>query len=292
MTWVNAVVQGALLGGNYALLAAGLSIMFGVMRIINLAHGDLAVLGTYVVWALLAHAGVPVFAGLAISLAIMLGVGYALQLTVLERSLRGGMLTPLLATFGLAVVIQNGLLIAFSPDVQSLGGDVGALATASWQVVGGLSLPAVGLATLATAAAVVESLELFLTRTRAGAVWRAVSEDVDVSRLVGIDARRVYATATAVAVALAALGGFALAVRSTFDPTAGPVQLIFAFEAVVIGGLGSLRGTLIGGIALGVAQTIGANINPQYAVLAGNVLFLGVLAVRSGAIRPGRQVVA
>jgi branched-chain amino acid transport system permease protein len=285
MTWVNVVVQGVLLGGFYALLACGLSIMFGVMRIINLAHGDLAVLGAYLVWLLLAHLAVPPYAALVIVVPAMLAVGFVLQVGVLERSLRSGVLTPLLSTFGLSVVIQNLLLIAFSPDVRSLGGTAGAVTTASLRLPGDLSVPVLGLLILATAVLIVAGLQLYLDRTRGGAAWRAASQDPEVAGLVGIDARAVYATATAVAVAIAAVGGLFLAIRSTFDPASGPTQLIFAFEAVVIGGLGSLRGTLVGGVVLGVAQAVGAQLNPQYAVLAGHVVFLAVLASRGGALR-------
>ena len=281
MIWVNAVIQGALLGGFYALLACGLSIMFGVMRIINLAHGDLAVLGAYIVWLLLSSYHVPLPLAVIIALAVMIAFGYLLQLAVLDRSLRAGVLTPLLATFGLAIVIQNGLLIVFSPDVRSLGAEAGSLAISSWRLTNELSLPLLGVLTLAVAIAVIEGVQAFLRRTTLGAKWRAASEDAEAAQLVGIDASRVYAAATALAVGIAALGGIALALRSTFEPSAGPTQLIFAFEAVVIGGLGSLRGTLIGGIALGIAQALGSVVNPQYAVLAGHVVFLAVLLARS-----------
>ena len=283
MTWVNVVVQGVLLGGFYALLACGLSIMFGVMRIINLAHGDLAVLGAYLVWLLLAHLAVPPYVALVLVLPVMLAAGFILQVGILDRSLRSGVLTPLLSTFGLSVVIQNLLLIAFSPDVRSLGGSAGDFATASLRLSADLSVPVLGLAILATAVVIIGGLQLYLAGTRGGAAWRAASQDAEVAGLVGIDARTVYATATAVAVAIAAIGGVFLAIRSTFDPLSGPTQLIFAFEAVVIGGLGSVRGTLIGGIALGVAQAVGAQINPQYAVLAGHVVFLAVLVARRSA---------
>ena len=282
MTWVNAVVQGVMLGGFYALLACGLSIMFGVMRIINLAHGDLAVLGAYVVWLLLARFNVPPYVALVVVLPMMLVVGYVLQIGILDRSLRSSVLTPLLATFGLSVVIQNLLLIAFSPDVRSLGGDAGAITTASWKLSNDLSIPLLGLVILLVAVLIVAGLQLFLVRTRRGSIWRAASQDPDVAGLIGIDARTVYATATAIAVAIAAVGGFFLTIRSTFEPVSGPTQLIFAFEAVVIGGMGSLAGTLVGGIVLGVAQTLGAQINPQYAVLAGNLVFLAVLITRRG----------
>jgi branched-chain amino acid transport system permease protein len=284
MTWVNVVVQGVLLGGVYALLACGLSLMYGVMRIINLAHGDLAVVGAYLVTVVLDHAGVSPFIAFLAVLPVMLAIGYVLQRTILDRSLRAGMLTPILATFGLAIAIQNILLRQFSPDVRSLGGSAGSLTTASWRITAQLSISAIGALTLGVAIAVVGGLHLFLHRTRFGSMMRATAQDVDSAELVGINSRSVYAWATAIAVATAALGGLFLGIRSTFDPTAGPTQLIFAFEAVVIGGLGSLWGTLAGGIVLGVSQTTGAQIDPNYSILAGNVVFLVVIATRRGGL--------
>jgi branched-chain amino acid transport system permease protein len=282
MTIVNAIVQGIFLGAFYAVLACGLSIMFGVMRIINLAHGDIAVLGAYVVFVIVQGTGMSPFVAFIAALPVMIVLGYVLQLTILERSLKSGILTPLLATFGLSIVIQNLLLIQFSPDVRSLGGEAGAITTSSWQVTSGLSLSALGIVILVVAVVVFGSLQLFLSRTRIGWMMRATAEDADAAELAGIDSRGVYARATALAVAIAALGGLFLAIRSVFDPLSGPTQLIFAFEAVVIGGMGSLWGTLLGGLALGVAQTVGAQINPEYSALAGHLLFLAVLVVRYG----------
>ena len=282
MTWVNAIVQGILLGGLYALFACGLSLLFGVMRIINLAHGDLAVLGAFLVWTISTQLDVNPFWGLLLGLPVMLVLGYFLQRTVLSRSLRGGPLTPLLVTFGLGIVIQNGLLQAYSPDVRSLGGSAGRVATGSWRLTDQLSIPYIGVLTLATAVLVLGGLHLVLRRTGFGRDMRATALDPDTASLVGVPAAAVYARATAIAVAIATVAGAFLAVHSTFDPSSGPTQLIFAFEAVVIGGLGSLWGTLTGGIVLGVAQTIGASIDPQYSILAGHLVFLAVLASPRG----------
>jgi branched-chain amino acid transport system permease protein len=282
VTVTNAVLQGVFLGAFYAVLACGLSIMFGVMRIINLAHGDLAVLGAYAVFVIVDHLGVSPFVAFVISLPAMIALGYLLQLTILERSLKSGILTPLLATFGLSIVIQNLLLIAFSPDVHSLGRTAGTITTASWQLGGGLTVSALGLAVLVIALVLFGALQVFLSSTRLGWMMRATAEDADAAELVGVDSRGTYAWATALAVAIAALGGLFLGIRSVFDPVSGPTQLIFAFEAVVIGGMGSLWGTLLGGLALGVAQTLGAQIHPQFAVMAGHLLFLAVLIVRFG----------
>jgi branched-chain amino acid transport system permease protein len=282
MTWLSVVLQGVLLGGVYALFACGLSLMFGVMRIINLAHGDIAVVGAYIVWVIATRAGVSPFVALVAALPVMLVVGYALHVALIARSLRGGPLVPLLTTFGLAIVIQNALLEIFSPDVRSLGAAAGAITTSSWRITSSLAISWFGVLVLAVAVLVLGGLQLFLARTGLGREMRAVAQDPDAAQLVGVDARAVYARATAISVATAALAGAFLAVRSTFEPLSGPTQLIFAFEAVVIGGFGSLWGTLLGGVVLGVAQTIGAHIAPQYAMLAGHLVFLTVLASPRG----------
>ena len=144
---------------------------------------------------------------------------------------------------------------------------------------------------LAVAVAVLGGLQLLLARTAFGREMRATAQDPDTAALVGINARAVYARATAIAVATATLAGAFLAIRTTFEPSSGPTQLIFAFEAVVIGGLGSLWGTLWGGVLLGVAQAIGAQIDPQYSILAGHLVFLVVLASPRGGLLAVRRAV-
>jgi branched-chain amino acid transport system permease protein len=292
MSWVNAVVQGLLLGGLYALFACGLSLMFGVMRIINLAHGDIAVLGAFLVWEVATSYHLSPFVALLPVLPVMLVFGYLLQRTVLARSLRGGPLIPLLTTFGLSIVIQNGLLQVYSPDVRSLGSAAGAISTKSWTINSQISVPYIGMLVLALAVIVLGGLQFMLRRTPFGREMRATAQDPDTAALVGIPSASVYAKATGIAVATATLAGAFLAIRSTFDASSGPTQLIFAFEAVVIGGLGSLWGTLVGGIVLGVAQTIGANIDPRYSILAGHLIFLIILASPRGRILASRRAAA
>lgn len=288
MTWANAVVQGVLLGGLYALLASGLSLMFGVMRLVNLAHGALAVAAAYLALTVVESTGASPLLALLVVVPVMAMIGYALQRGVLNRAMRSGALAPLLATFGLAVVIESVLLEGFSADVRSLS--VPGLDTASVRLSDGLSIGAFPVLLLGAGVAAVVGLQLFLYRTAAGRRMRAVSQDGEAARLMGIDDRRVYATATAIALALVGVAGVLLAVRSTFTPGSGGLTLLFAFEAVVIGGLGSLWGTLAGGMVLGVAQLIGAAVEPAYGVLTGHVVFLVLLAVGPrGCSRP-RQV--
>jgi branched-chain amino acid transport system permease protein len=288
MTWVNAVVQGILLGGLYALFACGLSLLFGVMRVINLAHGDLALLGAFMVLVVTDHLGLSPFAALLLVLPGAALFGCALQVLVFDRSLRGGELAPLLATFGLSVVLGNLLLEIFSSDTHSLS--AGALETSAWRITDQVSISALGATIFAVAVVVLLGLQLFLSRAPLGRALRATADDPVTAELVGINARAVYAFASAIAIATAALAGAFFGMRSSFDPTLGPAQLIFAFEAVIIGGLGSLWGTLVGGIILGVAQTIGAQIDPGWSILSGHLVFLAVLAFRQGGIFAAREV--
>ena len=291
MTWVNVVVQGVLLGGFYALLACGLSLMFGVMRVINLAHGDLAGLGAVLVWETTKTFHISPFLAVLPVLVLMGGVGYLFYYGLLKRSVRAGPLVPLLTTFGVAIIIQNAQLQIFSPDVKSLGSAAGKVATRSWHVHAGLAISWLGMLTLGVAVVILGGLQLFLQRTGPGREMRATAQDADTAQLVGINAHAVYARATAIALATAAVGGTFLVIRSSIDPFSGSDQLIFAFEAVVIGGLGTLWGTLWGGVVLGVAQAVGAQIHPSYSILAGHLVFLVVLAtpqVRARVFRGSR----
>ncbi len=276
--WFDQILQGVLLGGYYALLACGLSFMFGVMRIVNLAHGSIAVLSAFVVLSIAEAFHISPFLALVVALPIMAAAGWLLQVTILERSLRSGSLTPLLSTFGLAVVLDNAMFQKFGANTHSL--DIGDLAFASWNVTPDIAIGQLALLTFVVAVALLGGLQLFLSRTPLGRAIRATSEDPDTAELVGIDSRRAYAAAAAIAIATVAIAGTFLAMRATFDPYTGPTQLIFAFEAVVIGGTGSLWGTLIGGIALGVAQNIGSQISPQGFLIAGHAVFFVVLAAR------------
>lgn len=288
MIWANAIIAGVLLGGLYALFACGLSLMYGVMRIINLAHGDLAVTGVYLVLGLATFLGVPPLLILPVAVLVMATFGYVLQRTLLDRSLRAGPLVPLLTTFGLAIVIENLLLEIFTPDSRSIDG--GALTTASIKINDQISIPVLGLVIFGVAVGLLGGLQLFLNRTDLGRSMRATAQDPDTAELIGIDSRHIYGLATAIAVGTVTIAGTFFAMRASFSPLAGPTQLIFAFEAVVIGGIGSLWGTLVGGIVLGVAQTIGAQINPQYPILFGNLVFLAVLIVRSSRAIGGRML--
>lgn len=278
MSSVNVVLQGVLLGGLYALLGCGLSLMFGVMRIVNLAHGDVAVAAAFLAVLAVDHAGLSAMATILLAVPVMAAVGYAIQRGLLNRALRMGPLAPLLVTLGVAIVLRNILLQAFSADSQGL--QAGALSTSTIQVGNDITLPTFDLLTLATAVLVIGGVAAFLRRTALGRRVRATADDPQTAALTGVDPRHTYAIATAIAFATVALAGVFAGMRSSFTPTSGSQELLFAFEAVIIGGLGSLWGTLAGGIVLGVAQTVGAHIEPSAQLLVGHVVFLAMLLLR------------
>jgi branched-chain amino acid transport system permease protein len=280
MIWLNQIVQGVLLGGYYALIACGLSFMYSVMGIINIAHGSLAVLAAFALFVLADRFDISPFLGLLLVLPIMAALGWALQRLVLQRSSRAGALVPILSTFGLSIIIDNLLFEQFGADTRSLAPYIGSFSYDSWSLTEDIDIGYLSALVFGAAVLVLGSLHLFLAHTPLGRAIRATAEDPDTVGLVGINARLVNATATAIAMATVGLAGAALAMRATFDPYAGAPHLIFAFEAAVIGGAGSLWGTLVGGVVLGVAQNIGAQISPQGFFIAGHAVFLAVLFAR------------
>ena len=280
MILLNQLLQGVFLGGYYALIACSLSFLFGVMRIVNLAHGSIVVLSAFLLFVLADRFEISPWLALVVVVPVMAALGWLLQRFVLDRSLRGGLLVPLLATFGLAIVLDNALFESFGADTRSLSPYIGDLSFNSWAVSDDISLGQLDVLILAVAVLLLGGLQVLLSRTRIGRAIRATAEDPGTVGLIGIDARAVYGMATAIATGMAAVAGAFLAMRSTFDPYTGGAQLIFAFEAVVIGGFGSLWGTLGGGIVLGVAQNIGAAIDPSGFFIAGHVTFLAVLVGR------------
>ena len=280
MMWLNQIIQGVLLGGYYALIATGLSFMYGVLRIINLAHGSLAILSAYALFVLADRFGVSPAVGLLIVLPAMAAVGWVLHAAILDRSQRGGFLMPILATFGLSIVIDNLLFEGFGANTRSLAPYIGALSYDSWNLTDDIYIGELAALTFVVAVLLLGGLHLMLTRTHLGRAIRAVAADPDMAGLLGIHARRIGAAATAIAMVTVGIAGAFLAMRATFDPYAGAPELIFAFEAAVIGGAGSLWGTLLGGLVLGVAQNLGAQISPQGFLIAGHAVFLAVLLGR------------
>jgi branched-chain amino acid transport system permease protein len=278
VTWANILIQGALVGGFYALFACGLSLMFGVMKVINLAHGDIAVVAAYSAVFLVPKLHVAQLWAFLVVVPLFALIGYVVQRTLLQKAIDRDPFTTLLVTFGLSVVIENLLLEIYSANGQSV--NIGELVAKSWQVNSVIYVSDVSLVVLGVAVLVLGALQLFLSRTSSGRLIRAVSDDREAAQLCGANYKHVFGVAAAIAFATVALAGIACGISTEFDPTAGGINLLYAFEAVVIGGIGSLWGTLVGGILLGVAQQFGAHFNLEYQTLAGNALFLIVLAVR------------
>jgi branched-chain amino acid transport system permease protein len=269
-----------LLGGYYALIACGLSFMFSVMRIINLAHGSLAVAAAYLIFVLSEKAHLPLWACFIIAVFVMAIVGWLIQRLILDRSARGGQLLPILSTFGLSMVIDNSLFEQFGADTRSLANAIGDLSWDSWELPGGIFLGKLPVLIFVVAVVLLAGLQLMLNRTKLGRAIRATAEDPDTAGLMGIDPGRANAAAAAIALVTVTIAGMFLAMRATFEPYAGAPQLLFAFEAAVIGGTGSLWGTLVGGIVLAVAQTIGASLHPLGFLIAGHAVFLLILLAR------------
>jgi branched-chain amino acid transport system permease protein len=284
MGWINVILQGVLIGGLYAMFAAGLSLIFGVMRLVNIAHGDLIVLAAYIALMVTQGFGVDPLSSLLLVVPVMAAIGYALQRGLLNRTLGDDLLPPLLVTFGLAIIIQNGLLEWFTADSRKL--QAGAIEIQTYQVAQGVWVGVLPLIQFVVAVAVIAGLQMLFYKTALGRAFRATSDDQSVAQLMGLDTRHIFAMAMALSLAIVAIAGVFLAVRANFDPAIGPARMIFGFEAVIIGGLGSMWGTLAGGIILGVSQAIGAQIDPGWQLLAGHIVFLVILALRPQGLFP------
>lgn len=280
---IDTLIQGFMLGGLYALFALGLALMFGVMRLTNVAHGDFIVLGAFGTFALAATGINPFLAGVVV-LPVAFALGYALQRFPLNRTLGKDPLPSLVVTFGLSIVIQNVLMEVFSADprsIESLG-----LNTQSLSVIDGLSVGLMPLMILVVAAACTVLMQWLFSATALGRSFRAVSDDPEVAQLMGVKSVHLYAMATGIAFVLVSLAGTLQGMRSTVSPADGPALLLFAFESVIIGGLGSFWGTFAGAMLLGVTQQIGFRLDPGWGIWGGHLMFLAVLVVRPQGLFP------
>jgi len=283
MIWFDTLIQGLLLGGLYALFAAGLSLVFGIMRLVNLAHGDLIVLAAYLILGICTATGLNPFLAALLALPVMFAFGWLLQTALLNRVLGEDILPPLLVTFGLSVVIQNVLLQGMTADSRKLPlGPIEAQSVA----LGPVAVGVMPLITFASAIGVILCLNWLFYRTALGRAFRATSDDPVTVQLMGIRPQRVFAMATGIALVVATIAALYLGARATFDPSIGPARLLYAFEAVIIGGLGSLWGTLAGGLVIGVAQAFGGALSPEWQILAGHIAFVAVLLVRPRGLFP------
>lgn len=295
--WASVIIQGTLIGGLYALFAIGLSLAFGIMRLVNIAHGDLIVLCAYLAMVAVNATGMHPLLSIALVVPLMFVVGYFLQRGLLNFTLGPSILPPLLVTFGLSVITQNVLLEVFGADTRRL--NAGAMETASITLPGDVTVGVFPLVIFVVALVSLGALQYLLYHTRLGRAFRATSDDADTAELMGIDNRHLYALAMGIALAFTAMAAVLFSVRTSFDPAAGPINLIFAFEAVIIGGLGSLWGTLVGGIILGVSQALGSSVvgplvstligNPvsaQWQILTGHIAFMIILIVKPDGLFP------
>jgi branched-chain amino acid transport system permease protein len=277
LLWVDGLVQGILLGGLYAQYALGMALMFGVMRIVNITHGDLMVLLALIGITLAASFTIGPWAVLAMLVVIGAFIGWVLQRTILNRVVGADPLPSLIATFGLSVALQNLMLQIWSADTRSLR--TGGIEQASFQI-GDLYIGLLSLIVLITATVLTGGLDAALRYTRFGRSLRASAADVEAAAMTGVNPKTVYAGATAIAVAILGFAAVFQSLRSTVAPADGPYQLIYAFEAVIIGGMGSIWGAFIGAMVLGVTQSIVFRLDPGLGILAGHLVFLIMLAIR------------
>ncbi|MDB5526991.1 MAG: Inner-rane translocator [Devosia sp.] len=284
MTIIYTIINGILLGGLYTLFGTGLALTFGIMRTVNLAHGDMIVFGSFMSLLITRFLGLPPFISLVVLIPAMFLVGQVLQHALLNRTLQQGVMPSVIMTFGLSVILQNAMLLSFSADRASL--PIGSLATMSLPLSGDFAIGVLPLINLATAVLVLYLLHLFFRCTMMGRAFRATSDDPTTVELMGVSSRQMYALAMGIAFAVIAVSAVFMGARTNFSPLDGPARLIFAFEVVIIGGMGSLKGVLAGGLILGIAQALGGAVNPAWFQLAGHVATLLVLAVRPSGLFP------
>jgi len=282
--WIDAVLQGVLVGGLYALFALGLSLMFGVMRLVNVAHGDMVILMAFIGYITTQTMGLDPFSAMVVVVPIAFVIGYALQRGVLNKTISKEPLRSLVVTFGISIIIQNLLLEYFSADSRAIVS--GGIEAQSIQLTDGLAAGLLPVIILATAVILTFLLQWLFGATRIGRAFRATSDDHDAAALMGVNNAHVYAIATAIAIGILGIAGIYHGMRTTFTPTDGPAQLIYSFEAVIIGGMGSFWGTLAGGMLLGIAQSIGARWDPGWGVLIGHVMFVAVLMFKPNGFFP------
>ncbi len=285
--WIDTLIQGILLGGFFALSGLGLSLSFGIMRIVNIAHGDFLVVAAYLCLVISGLLGINPLITIAIIVPIMFILGYALQKTILNRANDGSDLTPMLITFGLSIILHNALQEIFSADFKSL--DAGAFETASL-TIGDIHIGWLPLTILIVAFIVYISLYRIMTATRFGCIVRATVDDPEITGLMGIDTNKINCLGMGLSMSIVGIAGSLYGIKSSFSPMAGGNQLLFAFEAVIIGGMGSIWGTMLGGMALGMAQIIGYRIGAGWGAFAGHLIFFAFLFLKpSGLLSKGDQ---
>jgi branched-chain amino acid transport system permease protein len=248
------LLKGILLGGLYVVIALGLSLVFGVMKLINVAHGDLVILGSYFVWAIFSWLGIDPFLSLIVGVPLFFVLGFFVQKFIINRTFRISLDAALIACFGISIVVQSVCQIVWTPFARSL--------TTNYRLltfdVGPLNIQLRYLLDFIGGLAVMLALREFLRRTYLGRAISAASQNEPVAERMGINPNRVYSFAFAIAMACAAVAGVLMGLTFSFQPTSGPPFLIISFGVIILGGLGSMAGTFIGGIVFGLTQTLGA----------------------------------
>jgi branched-chain amino acid transport system permease protein len=277
LIFAETFLNGLMLGALYALFGLGLSLSLGVMRMINIAHGDLIVVGAYLTSVATGLFGVDPIPALLLVVPAMFALGWLMQRLLLNRVVGRGPLAPLLLTFGLSIVLQNLLQEIFTADTRSLrAGDLAQLGVN----ISGVSIGVLPLLSMFASITLLGTTHWLIGHTHFGRQARAVSDDPDTARLVGVNDRRFFALVTGFIFATIGIAAVLYAIRTPFSPTAGPERLLYSFESVVLGGLGNIWGTLVGGIVIGVAQLFGAKISSGLGPFFGHLIFLIVLLAR------------
>lgn len=277
---LETLINGALTGSLYGLYGLGLSLSLGLMRQINLAHGDFIVLSAFLALQATELLGVHPLVVLPLIVALMFALGWGLQRIVIEPTMGRGDMPPLLVTFGLSIILQNVMLEIFSADTRNLA--PGPLGSASINI-GPAAIGVLPLLTLAVSVGIFALAAVVFGRTHFGRAVRATADNERIAQMMGISTKSVFGAAMGIALGASAVAAIFYGMRGTFDPSTGPERMLFAFEAVILGGLGSIWGTLLGGIVLGIAQASGTLITPSLGSLVGHIVFLvGLLAVPNG----------
>jgi branched-chain amino acid transport system permease protein len=282
--WTNQLLQGVMLGGLYTLFAIGLSLSAGVMRFVNIAHGDFIVLTCYALLLLTTLLGLNPVVATLVALPFAFVFGFALQRFLLQRVIGENVLLVILVTFALSIIIENGLLEGFGADPQKISG--GWMETETVALGSGINIGLFQIITFSAALILVALLDFLLYRTGIGAKIRAVSDDVAAADLIGLSSVRIYAIAMGITFVTIGIAAGFVSIWTNFDPASGPTRLLTAFEVIVMGGLGSLWGSLAGGIVLGLAQAIGGQFDITWQTMAGHIVFLIVLALRPQGLFP------
>ena len=277
MLIVEVVLTGILLGGLYACMAIGFSVIWGVTNLINLAHGSMMIIGAYITWLLATHTGIDPFLTLLVSAAALFVFGYLLRRFLFNRVLGTTLFMTLILTFGLDMVLINTNLALFSADVRSITVPYSSLALE----FGGIRLPYTRLIVFAIALLLTLLLHLFMNHTRTGYAIRATAQNARAASVLGIDPRHVYACAFGIGAAMAGAAGSLMTVLYSFSPVTGDSLTMKAFVVVVLGGLGSMHGAIVAGILLGVTENIVSGLlAPGYRDAVSFLLLVVVLLFR------------